>query len=237
MIKSAEEFEWVPSAAMDHAQFASITPGTFTMGSAGGSPEERAEPRVTLSRPFRMQRTPVTQGQWLSVMRTLPGRGAGEGESYPVHSITWAEIQEFIQRLNALSSGRDFRLPTEAEWEYACRAGTVGDFGGTGVLEEMGWYQENAGGRLHPVARKAANAWGLYDMHGNVWEYVQDWHSPTYYSEMPKTDPAGPAVGLFRVVRGGAWITSRRDSRSSSRGIADPVGRSAIIGFRLVCSA
>lgn len=170
-------------------QFALISAGTFQMGSRSGLPHERPVHTVTLTRSFYMQRTEVTQGQWLEIMGTNPSNFSSCGDTCPVERVSWNDIQQFLTALNARYPGRNYRLPTEAEWEYAARAGTTGDYGGTGILDDMGWYSGNSGSRAHPVAGKLPNAWGLHDMHGNVWEWVQDWYSSSYSRDSPALDP------------------------------------------------
>jgi formylglycine-generating enzyme required for sulfatase activity len=152
----------------------------------------------------------------------------------PVESVSWDEIQLFLSRLNADDPGKGYRLPTEAEWEYAARAGTTGDYGGTGVLDEMGWYLDNAGSYTQIVAQKLPNHWGLFDMHGNVNEWVQDWYSATYYAESPTNDPKGPVFGEYRVYRGGGATGSAARATSSFRGRTFPWFVNAALGFRLV---
>ncbi|TVR58370.1 MAG: hypothetical protein EA422_16195 [Gemmatimonadales bacterium] len=209
-------------------QFSLIPAGTFQMGSESGMSGERPVHSVTLTRSFYMQRTPVTQGQWREIMGGSP---SACGDTCPVATVSWNEAQEFIQRLNQRYPGRNYRLPTEAEWEYAARAGTTGDYGGTGVLDDMGWYSGNSGGEAHPVALKQPNAWDLYDMHGNVWEWVQDWFRT--YSVEAQTDPTGPVNGTQKVLRGGSHASGADSARSAYRFLLAPTIRSGIVGFRL----
>ena len=130
------------------------------------------------------------------------------------------------------------RLPTEAEWEYACRAGSTGDYAGTGDLNTMGWCTSNSGGETHPVGQKTANKWGLYDMHGNVWEWCGDWYGGGYYANSPGTDPKGPGQKSVRVLRGGSWSVIARFCRSAYRYYSAPATRDySDFGFRPVCSA
>ena len=126
-------------------------------------------------------------------------------------------------------------LPTEAQWEYACRAGTTGAYAGNGKLDDMGWYWDNSGGKTHPVGQKRANAWGIHDMHGNVWEWCQDWYGD--YPGGSVTDPTGPASGDDRVYRGGCWGDGARYCRSAYRAGYDPGDRSGRLGFRACRSA
>ena len=147
-----------------------------------------------------------------------------------MEKVSWDDVQEFIRRLNATVGEERYRLPTEAEWEYAARAGTIGDRYGN--VDAIAWYQDNSGGRTHPVGRKAPNTWGLYDMLGNVWEWTQDWYGD--YPGGSVTDPQGSASGSERVFRGGSWSYLARYCRASYRSNFSPGGRSTVLGFRLL---
>src|SRR5262249_35065021 len=161
-----------------------------------------------------------------------PSKFTGD-KSRPVEQVSWEDVQEFIKRLNTRERGMAFyRLPTEAEWEYAARAGssTAYSFGNNASdLGRHAWHDGNAGQQTHPVGQKQPNAWGLYDMHGNVWEWVQDWHS--VYTSGPVVDPTGPASGALRVYRGGGWYVVARDGRSAIRGHGAPGLRRGSLGF------
>jgi formylglycine-generating enzyme required for sulfatase activity len=183
---------------------------------------------VTLSRPFLLQKTPVTQAQWKAVMGTEPSQFKGD-DLRPVEQISWTDIQEFLRALEK-ATGRAHRLPTDAEWEYACRAGSTGDLAGD--LSALAWYKANSGGSTQPVATKAPNAWGLYDMHGNVCEWVQDYYSQLYDTRLK--DPTGASFGSTRVVRGGSWFNSALVARSTPRGSLDETTRDNVNGFRIV---
>ena len=198
--------------------------------------------KVTLTKGFWLGETPVTQKQWESVMNGNPS--LVKGLNNPVDNVSWNDCQRFIAVANeALQCV--IRLPTEAEWEYACRAGSTGDYSGTGKLDEMGWYSGNSGGMTHPVAKKSPNHWGFYDMHGNVWEWCADWY--VYTDEMrlwnsDPCDPLGPATSNEnrRVSRGGSQCNSADNCRSSSRNCGYPtVGRSDLnlYGFRVALAA
>lgn len=219
-------------------QFANIPAGSFQMGSTTGLSNEAPVRTVTLSTSFLMQRTEVTQGQWRQVMQGTgmenPSAFPTCGETCPVDTVSWDDIQIFLQRLNQQDPGKGYRLPSEAEWEYAARAGTTGDYGGNGVLSDMGWWSGNAGGTPHPVAQKLANAFGIYDMHGNMAEWVNDRYDATYYSTGPNLDPPGPAAGSTRVIRGGDWASGAQFSRSTGRSNFAPSAKGDLGGFRLV---
>ncbi len=215
-------------------QFVLINAGTFQMGSASGDSDERPVHAVTITRPFRLQKTEVTQHQWTTVMGSNPSVFPLCGQTCPVDGVSWEQAQAFIEALNASDPGKDYRLPTEAEWEYAARAGTLGDYGGTGVLDEMGWYVGNGGSRTHFVAHKQPNAWGLFDMHGNVMEWVHDYYAADYYGISPSNDPPGPATGDRRIFRGGSADRNAATARSADRfwGVPTLSGYSCS-GFRL----
>ena len=175
---------------------------------------------VTLTKPFYLGKYEVTQAQWQAVMGSNPSNF--KGDNLPVECISWHDAKEFCKKLNEiyadkLPAGYQFDLPTEAQWEYACRAGTTtalnngkdltSDWGECSNLNEVAWYTKNSGGKTHEVGQKRANAWGLYDMHGNVWEWCRDWYGA--YPGISVTDPVGPSSGSDRVMRGGRWATSR----------------------------
>ncbi len=184
--------------------------------------------RVSITRGFEMGKYEVTQAQWEKVMGDNPSRF--KGANLPVENVSWDDVQKFIHALNARNDGYVYRLPTEAEWEYACRAGTAGDFAGS--LDEMGWYMSNSGSQTHPVGTKKPNAWGLYDMHGNVLQWCQDWYGD--YPGGKVVDPQGPGSGSNRVIRGGSWGSDATNCRSAARHRYSPDNRAAGLGFRLV---
>ena len=208
-------------------------PGTFMMGSPlaerGRFDDEPLHP-VTLTKGFWLGKYEVTQGQWQSVMGHNPSKF--KDPDRPVESVSWEDCSLFISRLNT-ELGGVARFPSEAEWEYACRAGSSNPVSGNGLLSDMAWYDANSGNETHPVGKNHANAWGFYDMHGNVLEWCYDWFGNF---EAKATDPRGPASGSFRVLRGGCWFFYARDCRSAYRLKRDPVLRNAIFGFRLACS-
>ena len=209
--------------------------GTFTMGSPSteeGRCDDEVQHRVTLTKGFWMGETEVTQGLWKKVMGSNPSHF--KGDDLPVETVSWDDCQAFIKKVNA-ALGCGARLPTEAEWEYACRAGAMGAYGGTGRLDEMGWFGDNSGGTTHPVGQKKPNSWGLCDMHGNVWEWCADWEGD--YPTGSVSDPTGPASGVYRVLRGGGWYGSARNCRSAHRDGFYHGVRYYLNGFRLSCSA
>ena len=214
-------------------EFALIPAGQFDMGSNGeeADPWEAPVTRVRISRSFYMGRHEVTQGQWHSVMGSLPPYNSTDcGPDCPVEAVSWADTQEFVRRLNAEQGENRYRLPTEAEWEYAARAGTVGDRYATD-LEGIAWYRDNSDGSKHAVGRKQANAYGLHDMLGNVGEWVQDRAGP--YSGVDLTDPMGPDEGPYRRYRGCSWHDYADFCRVSYRGSDVPGFYGGHLGFRI----
>ena len=209
-----------------------VEAGSFMMGAANGDDDERPVHNVTLAKGFWMGKYEVTQAQWKSVLMCNPSHF--KGNDLPVESISWNDCQEFINRVNAMLGKGAVRLPTEAEWEYACRAGTADDFGGTENMQDVGWCEANSGGKTHPVGQKKANGWGFHDMHGNVWEWCSDFYGR--YSGEDAVDPMGYAVDGLRVLRGGSWFNMECLCRSAHRSKYAHGDRDDIIGFRLVCS-
>ena len=218
--------------------FLLIPSGSFLMGQPAGSnndESEMPEHRVTISKPFYLGKFPVTQAQWEAVMGNNPSRF--KGASRPVEQVSWQDTQEFIQKLNNREKVALYRLPTEAEWEYAAHAGThTAFFWGEDAQRagEYAWYNANSGQETHAVGQKQPNAWGLHDMVGNVWEWVQDWYDEHYYSKSPASDPPGPSAGVSRVVRGGGWHRFTGSMRPTRRDFNRPGGKAPDQGFRLV---
>ena len=211
--------------------------GTFTMGATPEMSEpyddEKPTHQVTLSS-YSIGETEVTQALWQAVMGSNPSEF--KGENLPVEQVSWDDCQEFIRKLNTLTSQR-FRLPTEAEWEFAARGGNRSNhtqYSGSSSLDEVAWYDGIRGGKTHPVKTKKANELGIYDMTGNVWEWCQDWFGD--YSSSSQSNPEGPSSGSFRVFRGGSWINEPRICRSSSRDCGTPGGRDGRLGLRLALS-
>ena len=247
-----------PTAA-GGAKWAKIPAGTFTMGSNdGASSVEKPTHRVRITRAFFLQTTEVTQGQWKALMGTSPSGFSSCGEDCPVEQVSWWDAAAYCNALSkrerlpacytlsgcsgkpgdgsykcssATSVGpscRGYRLPTEAEWEYAVRAGTTGPR--YGEVNDIAWYDQNSGHKTHRVGQKTPNAWGLYDMLGNVYEWTGDWYAK--YSSGSATDPTGPESADFRVARGGSWDDSAGYSRAASRYWYQPAWRRDYLGFR-----
>jgi formylglycine-generating enzyme required for sulfatase activity len=225
-------------------ELVNVLAGSFMMGSDVNDNEKPAH-QVTIGKDFYMGRYEVTQAQWQAVMDTTVREQrdkanpsldlAGEGDKYPMYYVNWDEAQEFIKKLNAQNDGYTYRLPSEAEWEYACRAGTTGDYAGN--LDAMAWYNDNTNGTLHPVGQKQPNAWGLYDMHGNVLEWCQDWYHDSYNGAPMDGSAWVSGGGQKRILRGGSAYNHAIGLRSAERVRTPPDNRSNIIGFRLVAAA
>jgi formylglycine-generating enzyme required for sulfatase activity len=217
-------------------KFAWIPPGTFLMGSPkeeAGRDEKEVQHRVTLTKGFYLGVTTVTQEQWNALMTENPSRYKRE-KNLPVENVTWDECREFLKKMGD-KDGQAYRLPTEAEWEYACRAGAKGLYCYGDDLKMLGryaWYADNAEERPHSVAQKKLNRWGLHDMHGNVWEWCADWYGD--YPRQGVADPQGPEKGTNRVLRGGSFYSPAVFVRSAIRGSFDPAKRGRNIGFRAV---
>lgn len=210
-----------------------IPSGTFAMGEDRGGTAYPMH-RVTISKPFWLGKYEVTHRQWAAVMGSYPSEFDGNVER-PANEVSWVDCQAFIRKLNSLTRMK-FRLPTEAEWEYACRAGTSGDF--AGELGQIAWTAETtmSSGEVLPlpVGLKQPNNWGLHDMHGNVWEWCEDRYDENYYERSPERDPPGPATGPARVLRGGCWWSFKMYCGSAYRYSLPPTDRVPIVGFRLV---
>jgi formylglycine-generating enzyme required for sulfatase activity len=222
-------------------EFVLIPAGSFMMGSPDNykyaDSDEKPQHKVTISKSFYLGTYEVTQAQWEAVMGSNPS--LFKGRSNPVENVPWEDAQEFIKRLNAKEGHSRYRLPTEAEWEYAARAGSTGVYCFGDDADQLGgyaWYKDNSGKATHPVGQKQSNAWGLYDMHGNVWEWVEDWYDDEYYSRSPGTDPKGPSSGSYRALRGGGCLLRAWYCRSAYRNSPTPGYRHDFIGFRLVLS-
>jgi formylglycine-generating enzyme required for sulfatase activity len=217
-----------------------ISSGSFSMGSPDNEPgreaDEGPQHQVSISS-FYIGKYEVTQAQWRAVAKLpkveidlKPDPSSFKGDTLPVETINWLEAVEFCQRLSK-ASGKTYRLPTEAEWEYACRAGTTGPYAGD--LNSMGWIG-NPNDKTHPVGAKQPNALQLFDMHGNVWEWCADWYAADYYRQSPGENPPGPAAGGERVIRGGSYFHFGAFARSANRQGYKPESPNRDLGFRLV---
>ncbi len=234
----SDEFAEVINRAMEIKladRFKSAREALNALRRMGSNAYEDAKPihEVTIAGPFYLGKYEVTQGEWKAVTGSNPSRFEGD-DRLPVENVSWDDCQEFIAKLNGRKDGYAYRLPSEAEWEYACRAGTTGDY--AGELDEMAWYRNNSGNKTHPVGKKKPNAWGLYDMHGNVWEWCQDRYHKNYNGA--PTDGTAWEAGSDneRILRGGSWCDSAYYCRSANRLCNSPVVRDNYVGFRLVAA-
>ncbi|MBF0162433.1 MAG: formylglycine-generating enzyme family protein [Magnetococcales bacterium] len=220
-LRTDMEFVWVPG-------------GEFEMGNllGGGFGNEKPVHEVSLNG-FWLGRFPVTQEEWIKVMGSKPDYYK-EGERYPVEKVSWDDAQAFIAALNADEESR-FRLPTEAEWEYAARSGGKREeYAGGSDPNLVAWYDQNSDGVVHPVGQKAPNGLGLYDMSGNVLEWCQDWFQDEYYKKIPSSNPKGPSDGTYRVLRGGSWDSASNYIRATARNYWEPDNRDFYTGFRVL---
>ena len=226
-----------------------IPSGTFVMGSPndeeGRDDGEGPRTTVTITKPFWLGKTEVTQSQWKVVMGNTPS--IFKGDDLPVEEVSWTDAVAFCEKLNemardTLPAGYHYTLPTEAQWGYACRAGTTTPFSygndtGYSQLGSYAWYTDNSSSKTHPVGEKLPNEWGLYDMHGNVRELCLDWYRD--YTGGSVSDTQGPSSGLYsyRVNRGGSWFSLARLCRSADRSGGRPDGTSNALGFRVALSS
>ena len=215
-----------------------VEAGTFTMGATPemGDPFDADKPahRVTLTNDYYIGKYEVTQALWKAVMGNNPSYF--KGDNLPVEQVSWNDCQEFISKLNRIT-GKTFRLPTEAEWEYAARGGNKSrgyQYSGSNNPSNVAWYDDNSGDKTHAVGTKQPNELGIYDMSGNVWEWCQDWYET--YSSSSQVNPTGANSGSCRVVRGVSWYNNARNCRLSLRGSNTPDFRSSNLGLRLVLS-
>ncbi|MBQ9295184.1 MAG: formylglycine-generating enzyme family protein [Bacteroidaceae bacterium] len=207
-----------------------VAGGTFQMGSTTGDSDEEPVHQVTLSN-FSIGETEVTQELWQAVMVTNPSNF--KGNKLPVERVSWNDCQTFITKLNQLT-GKTFRLPTEAEWEYAARGGNKSNgytYSGSNTIGDVAWYTSNSSSTTHAVATKAPNELGIYDMSGNVEEWCQDWYGS--YSSGSQTNPTGPTTGSYRVIRGGSWSSYAAFCRVAYRDSYAPSDTSNNLGLRL----
>ena len=208
--------------------------GTFKMGGKGNDTEKPIH-TVTLG-DFYIGKFQITQTQWVQVMGSNPSKFSGD--NLPVEQVSWNDIQEFIVKLNSMT-GRKYRLPTEAEWEYAARGGINSKsytYAGSNNIDDVAWYKNNSGNKPHPVGTKSPNELGVYDMSGNLWEWVNDWYGTEYYKVSPTINPTGPPSGSDRVFRGGGWCYDAEYCRVSYRYGNKPDNKRNILGFRLALS-
>ncbi len=220
--------------------FVLIPAGSFKMGS-DAQPDEQPIHQVSISKSFLMAKTEVTQAQWQKVMGNNPSvfnseKLKADSKNHPVESVSWNEVQQFIKKLNEIEGGNYYRLPTEAEWEYATRGGTGTAWlcrGSAMCLDNFSWFSWNSRETPHTVATKYPNKWGLHDTIGNVWEWIADWYDEKYYSNSPSDDPQGPKFGKARVIRGGGWINDPQYQRATNRDAFLPNERHRNLGFRL----
>ena len=237
--KAGERLTWENSIGIE---LIGLPAGKFRMGSTSGDSDESPVHEVTLTEPFLLGKTEVTQAQWKAVMGTSPSHFVGDDR--PVESVSWTECEEFCHRLTekerrsgVLPEGWKYSLPTEAQWEYACRAGTTTaySFGDSSSrLSDYAWLNGNSGDRTHPVGGKQANPWGFHDMHGNVREWCLDWYDSEFYgSSEASVDPTGPSSGSYRVARGGGCYSGASYLRSADRDGDAPGRRNRYLGFRL----
>jgi formylglycine-generating enzyme required for sulfatase activity len=222
-------------------EFMPIPAGRFTRAWVAKNDfgeEVRRQQVVTISRPFYLGRYEVTQEQWMAVMGSGSNPSGFTGPTNPVEQVSWDDVRIFIRKLNEKESGPTYRLPTEAEWEHAARAGpgTEWFFGDNpAALNQYAWFMsQDSQKSSHPVGGKKPNPWGLYDIYGNVWEWVEDWYGA--YQAGAVTDPAGPAAGSYRVSRGGGWNVGAGGCRSANRLRDAPDSRGSNLGFRLAFS-
>lgn len=220
-----------------------VKAGTFQMGSETGEDDEKPVHQVTLTKDYYMGETEVTQALWYVVMGEFPkdtdGKnywstsGKGYGEHYPAYFISYEDCQSFLTKLNQLT-GKTFRFPTEAEWEFAARGGNESKgytYAGSNTIGEVAWYSDNSSSVTHPVAQKKANELGLYDMSGNVYEWCADWYGEYFF--MPQTDPTGATSGSYRVLRSGCCYDNATYCRVARRSYDSPTIQYSYFGFRL----
>lgn len=218
-------------------EFVRVPAGSFTMGSEEntGDGDESPKHTVTLTQSFYLGKFEVTQAQWTQLMGANPSKF--RGPQLPVDSVSWNDAQLFLAKLGA-KTGRRFALPTEAQWEYACRAGTTAPWScgaDESRLAASAWFAENSGETTHAVGTRAANPWGLHDLHGNVWEWCSDWYAKHAYAGGAATDPTGPAEPTgSRVLRGGGWGEDSDHVRSAVRNCIGPDIGNPGTGLRVV---
>ena len=225
-------------AAMPNIEMVFVKGGCYQMGDTfgDGASDEKPVHKVCVN-DFYLGTFDVTQAQWQAVMGKNPSNFSACGPDCPVESVSWNDAQDFIKALSELT-GKKYRLPYEAEWEYAARSGGRKEkWAGTSDASRLGeyaWFDKNSKGKTHVVGAKKPNGLGIYDMSGNVWEWMQDRYGAVYYGESPIDNPQGPATGPSRVMRGGSWYRSAGFVRAASRYNFEPSGSGSHVGFRLV---
>ena len=242
-------FSYVPRPTIPEG-FVLVEAGSFQMGSTDGDADEKPVHSVTITKSFYMSQYEVTQKQWREVMGTSPSKF--KGDDLPVEQVSWYDAVEYCNKLSRKEgltpcysgsgenircdfSANGYRLPTEAEWEYAARGGTKSGsytYSGSNTVDGVGWYSGNSGNKTHAAGQKQPNELGLYDMSGNVWEWCWDWYDKGYYASSLPTDPKGPSGSSYRVFRGGSWVSSAQDLRAAFRGGYTPSGRGDGLGCR-----
>ncbi|HRK01883.1 MAG TPA: formylglycine-generating enzyme family protein [Oligoflexia bacterium] len=243
--KNKIDSQVLAQAKPESFEFVEFGPGKFMMGSPKEETSRHSDERqheVIITRPFEMAKGPVTQALWYTVKAANPARFKDSGiavagdkvdPNKPIENVSWEDAQAFILALNESQSEYTYRLPTEAEWEYAARAGTTTAYSFGNNPKDMGDYAHFSNQRTTDIATRKPNPAGLFDMHGNVWEWVQDWYDSNYHKGN-NVDPIGPSSGSRRVLRGGSWYYVARELRSARRYYAHPRVRSGVVGFRLV---
>jgi sulfatase modifying factor 1 len=229
------------SAAATDIEMVLVKGGCFQMGDTFGTGRNDEQPAHGVCvDDFSIGRYEVTQAQWLAVMKENPAANTACGLDCPVENVSWNEVQVFIKRLNGIT-GKNYRLPYEAEWEYAARSGGKSElWAGTSDEEKLGeyaWFVDNSEEKTHPVGEKKPNGLGIYDMTGNVWEWCQDLHDAYYYKKSPAKNPQGPSNGQTRVIRSGSWGSKSWELRATARGRIFPKNKNSGLGFRLVLSS
>ena len=212
--------------------------GCYQMGDIFDDPEGGAEEKPVHEvcvDDFYLGRYEVTQGQWENIMGSNPSIDRSCGDNCPVDNVSWSDAQAFISRLNNRSGGSIYRLPSEAEWEYAARSrGRSEKYSGGNDVDSVAWYNENSNNKLHPVGTKAPNGLGIYDMSGSVWEWINDWYGSDYYENSPRNNPTGPGSGIEHVIRGGCRTGEAYNMRTARRNGYTPDTRRPSLGFRLL---
>lgn len=242
---SAKSITETPNAATDENRIIdnnllnwmiTVDGGTFQMGSNDGNEDEKPTHSVTLGS-FKISKYEITQKQWETIMGSNPSKF--KGDNLPVENVSYEDVQEFLQKLNS-KTGKNYRLPTEAEWEFAARGGINSKkykFSGSNDLNDVAWNNLNSGNKTHTVDLKNTNELGIYDMTGNVWEWCNDWYDENYYKNSPARNPPGAVSGSYRVYRGGSWLNTPVNCRVALRNSSTPSGRYSHLGFRVVLSS